>query len=79
MHSFSSLYLLSLRVAAAALDAGCNTKKNWRGHNSYHIDFEFSYNNLKTHGVMMTIQHVCRNGNDDIREDRDKKNWDEPS
>ena len=28
---------------------------------------------------MMTIQQVCRNGNDDIREDHDKKNWHEPS
>ena len=66
-------------MAAAALDTGCNTKKNWRGHNSYHLDLEFSYNKLKTHSVMMTIQQVCRNGNDDIREDRDKKNWHEPS
>ena len=49
------------------------------GHNSYHLDLEFSYNKLKTHSVMMTIQQVCRNGNDDIREDRDKKNWHEPS
>ena len=81
-HSSSSLvtcYCPPYAVAAAALVTGCNKKKNSLGHNSYHIDFEFSYNKLKTHSVMMTIQHVCRNGNDDIREDRDKKNWHVPS
>ena len=46
---------------------------------SHRFRIFIQYNKLKSRGVMMTIQHVCRNGNDDIREDRDKKNWHEPS